>query len=57
MELSFIGTVLQLNRISACVKMVLLKVFSFNSTFTGCCFFTLAHGRDYPTAVFVLPEL
>lgn len=44
-ELTFIGTVLRLNRISVRVKMVLLKVFSFHSTFTGCCFLLLAHGR------------
>jgi hypothetical protein len=45
-ELTFNGTVLRLKRISAYVKMVLVKVFSFHSTFTGCCFFTLAHGSD-----------
>ncbi len=38
-ELTVIGTVLRLNRISVRVKMVLLKVFSFYSAFTGCCFF------------------
>lgn len=38
-ELTFNGTVLRLKRISAYVKMVLVKVFSFHSTFTGCCFF------------------
>lgn len=27
--------------------MVLLKVFSFHSAFTGCCFLLLAHGRNY----------
>ena len=45
-ELTFIGTVLRLNRISVRVKMVLLKVFSFHSAFTGCCFLLLAHGRN-----------
>lgn len=29
-ELSFIGTVLRLNRISACVNMILVKVFLFS---------------------------
>jgi len=61
-ELSFIGTVLRLNRISTHVIMVLLKVISFHSTFLqGAVFYFSRRNKlsmaGFYTSVFVTRKL